>query len=202
MRAWRQPDRAGLYRRSQRRLALSRPVQGRLRQPADLDSARGRAQTQRLLHRGGGALRPAGQQTFAPGVRELPPLPARRDAPADARAGAGRSGGARLRARLARGRRDARPSQFPPAHLWPRCGIRARPSRSPAVSAGLLSPQPAKHLYRKTDGSHVGRRFQPGQGTTPIISKLRSAQRSGETQRPYLMSGLSLRSLFLCVLRG
>ena len=157
-RPWRQPHRTHLHRRPVRGLALRGAAPGRLREPGAVRLARRRAHPDRLLHRGGGQVRAAGQQAHTAGAGQLPavlrpgaghPRRRRRDrVPRLLRLG---RGAARAGSEGIRG-----PSE---AEVRTPRGGRSRTVRPDRQ----LSREPAEHVHRQAHRADARRRIRPGE---------------------------------------
>src|SRR5205814_1015899 len=92
-----EPHRSHVYRRLERQLVVRGAAPLRVREPAAIAVARRLPEADRLLHRRGGAVCAARQQTEPGGARALPALPRGRAGLTPARARGGDAGADRAR---------------------------------------------------------------------------------------------------------
>ena len=159
--ARRKSNRSNLYRRSQRRLALRRPVYGRICQSAELQSQKRWSQAKRLLYHSGGTLRAARKQAQFSRISSLPSLLGRRNRAAD-----------HTQSRHRLGKNRVRFLSCGVQWVW-RCHSETAPKIRPwccrrsvrrSTLDLLLSSEPAKHVYWQTDPGYVRQCFRSGKG--------------------------------------
>src|SRR2546428_2389806 len=158
-RARRQPHRADVHRRSQRRLALRCAPPRGLRDAADLRAPRRRPAPARRRDHRHHPLRAAAEQALARRDRPLRALLAGRAAPARPRA---RGGGARPHRlaglpALAAAAGPGAGGTHAAVRSWRGHALRGRRD-----AAGLLSPEPAEHVHRQADAADAARRVPGG----------------------------------------
>ena len=160
-RARREPHRAGVHRRPQRRLDLRGSLAGGPGQPADLDPHRRRPGADRRAGGRRGAVRTPGERAHPRGARHLLTVAGPRARAAAAAAGDRRPRRIRLDGAVAGAGRRRVPGAPPASGLRARGGGGAGGDARPAHRARQLPREPAEHLHRQAHRADARRRAEP-----------------------------------------